>query len=366
MRNKQLSSIYKESVLGLPVRRPVYLSVLGEADEQTKKYSKKELATIIAAQDINLEVGSSSKDVRIQPIGVFDQSKFSQTLEDAGLTVIKIVRPGEEGSTSGQLRTYIVQDENKNEYSVVLGKGKGFGTMDEDLVLNNLEDQVKALLLQNDVEYITIDINGYSQKIDNIKSTPGTPKSDFNFTYKGKPVLFISHKAGKKASDYQQYGGTTCKSGKDVCHHEEVEEFIAQIKDMYPDGMPPGKSLWKRIRDPELKKLSLYGMDYGKEYGVDNVNAFYQGNMTIVPSSDDTYELKAHHVVYNGDIPEGSYEPVLYARYSGSRGGNHGIKDLRTSISPLAKVSKNTQDVKLNKANVAAISKSDTELEDLL
>ena len=107
-------------------------------------------------------------------------------------------------------------------------------------------------------------------------------------------------------------------------------------------------------------------MDYGQKYGIDNVNALYQGNMTIVPGSDDTYELDAHHVVYNGDIPTGNYEPVLYGRYSGSRGGNHGIKDLRTSISPIAKVSKNTQDIKLNKANIAAIDNPDTEIEDLL
>jgi len=361
-----LEKIYESTIRGVRVPVPARLRVLGEADEQTKKYSKKELAIIIAAQDPSLEVGTSGKDVRIQPIGSYDPSKFTQALEDAGLTVIRIARPGEEGSTSGQLRTYIVHDKSGNEYPIVLGKGKGFGTIDEDLVLNSLEDQVKALLLQNNDDYIIIDINGYSQRIDGIKSTPGTPKSDFNFTYRGKPVLFISHKAGKKASDYQQYGGTTCKSGKDICQNEEVEEFVAQIKEMYPDGMPPGKSLWKKIKDPELKKLSLFGMDYGKGYGVDNVNALYQGNMTIVPTNDNIYELEAHHVVYNGDIPTGNYEPVLYARFSGSRGGNHGIKDLRTSISPMAKITKNTQDVRTNTANVASIGKSDTELENLL
>jgi hypothetical protein len=361
-----LEKIYESSIKGTRVPKLERLRVIGESDISPKKYSKKELATIIAAQDTNLEAGSSSKDVRIQPINSYDSTKFTQTLADAGLTLVRIAKPGEDGSTSGQLRTYIVQDKNGNEYPVVLGKGKGFGTIDEDLVLNSLEDQVKALLLQNGVDYITIDINGYDQRVDGIKSTPGTPKSDFNFTYKGKPVLFISHKAGKKASDYQQYGGTTCKSGKDVCQHEEVDKFVEQIKNMYPDGMPPGKSLWRKIKDPELKKLSLFGMDYGREYGVDNVNALYQGNMTIVPGKGDTYDLKAHHVVYNGDIPTGEYEPVLYARFSGSRGGNHGIKDLRTSISPMAKVSKNTQDLKLNTANVSTVRKSDTELENLL
>jgi len=366
MRNKQLSNVYKQGVLGYSIQRPLYLHVLGEADKETKKYSRKELATIIAAEDPNLTVGSSSKDARIQPTGSYDSAKFIQTLKDAGLEVIRIAKPGEDGSTSGQLRTYIVQDEDGNEYPVVLGKGKDFGTRDENLVLDNLEEQIKALLIQDDVDHITIEINGYSQKVDGIKTTPKTPKSDFNFTYKGKPVLFISHKAGKKASDYQQYGGTTCKSGEDICQNEEVEEFVAQIKEMYPDGMPPGKSLWKKIKKPILKKLSLFGPDYGEEYGEDNVNALYQGNMKIVPGNNDTYKLEAHHVVYNGDIPTGDYEPVLYARFSGSRGGNHGIKDLRTSISPMAKVSKNTQDIKLNKANITATGQSNNNMEDLL
>ena len=366
MRNKQLSSIYKESVLGRPIQRPIYLHVLREADEKTKKYGRKELATIIAAKDPNLTVGSSSKDVRIQPTGAYDSARFIQTLQDAELTVIRIAKPGEDGSTSDQLRTYIVQDENENEYSVVLGKGKDFGTRDENLVLNNLEEQIKALLIQNDVDYITIDINGYTQKVDGIKTTPKTPKSDFNFTYKGKPVLFISHKAGKKASDYQQYGGTTCRAGENICQHEEVEDFVDNIKERYPDGMLPGKSISKKIKSPVLKKLSLFGPDYGEEYGEDNVNALYQGNMKIVPGDNDTYKLEAHHVVYNGDIPTGDYEPVLYARFSGSRGGSYGVKNLRTSISPMARISKNTQDIKLNKANITAMSGSSAEVEDLL
>jgi len=366
MQNKQLSNIYSKGVLGNYIKKPLYLRVLGEADAKIKKYSKRELAIIIAAKDPNLTVGSCSKDTRVQPKGPYDATKFIQTLEDAKLSIVKIVKPGEDGSTSGLLRTYIVQDENKNEYPVVLGKGKGFGTRDENFVLDNLKEQIKSLLIQDDTDYITIKINGDSQKVDVIKTTPKNPKSDFNFTYKDKPVLFISHKAGKKASDYQQYGGMTCKAGKNICQHEEIEDFVDQIKERYADGMPPGKSLWKRIRDPKLKKLSLFGPDYGEEYGEDNVNGLYQGNIKIVPDDNDTYKLEAHHIIYNDDIPDGEYEPVLYARYSGSRGGNHGIKDLRTAILPIAKISKNTQDVKLNKANINILGNPETKIEDLL
>jgi len=329
MKLKSLEQVYKH----------LYIKSNNYIVESNKPVSRGKLAALIASQDSNLEPGSSSKDVRIQPTGPYDSSNFIKTLEDSNLKLIRTAKPGEEGSTSGQLLTYIVQDEHGNEYPVTLGKGLGFGTRDEDTVLESLKSQISDILLAKPTDYILLDINGYIQKIDGVETTPGTPKSDFHFTYKGRPVMFISHKAGKKASDYQQYGGTTCKSGESICSHKEVIRFIDQIKEKYPDGMPPGVSLWKSIEDAELKKMALFGADYGGEYGINNVNALYQGSITIAPGENNTYILNALHVVYNGDIPEGEYTPVLYARYSGSRGGNHGIKDMRSSISPIAKVS---------------------------
>ena len=365
MYNRNLVSLYN-NIKGRPISRPMFLRVLGEADDKPKKFTKKELAVIIAAQDINLQPGSSSKDVRIQPIEPFDQEKFKEILQKADLEIINIVGPGEEGSTSGQLKTYIVVDTNGNEYPVTLGKGKGFGTADEDIVLDDLKDQVKALLLQDDEDYITIDVSGYRQRVDDVKTTPGTPKSDFNFTYKGKPVIFISHKAGTKASDHQQYGGMTCKSGEEICKHPEVESFVDNLKESFPDGMPAGRSVFVKINDPELKKLSLFGCDYGREFGINNVNALLQGRIKIVIGNDNNYELKAHHVVYNGDLPDGPYEPVLFARYSSSRGGNHGIKDLRSMITPIAKVSKTAHDVRAAKANIAKLDRGGSDIENLL
>jgi len=70
MRNRSLVQTYC-NIKSRPIKRPVYLRVLGEADEKPKKFTKKELATIIAAQDINLQAGSSGKDIRIQPIGAY-------------------------------------------------------------------------------------------------------------------------------------------------------------------------------------------------------------------------------------------------------------------------------------------------------
>jgi uncharacterized SAM-binding protein YcdF (DUF218 family) len=158
MHNKQLSNIYSTKVIGNCIKKPLYLRVLGEADEKIKKYSKRELAIIIAAEDPNLTVGSCKKDTRIQPKVPYEATKFMQTLRDAKLSIVKIVKPGEDGSTSSLLRTYIVQDENENEYPVVLGKGKGFGTRDENFVLDNLKEQIKSLLINNGIKNENINV----------------------------------------------------------------------------------------------------------------------------------------------------------------------------------------------------------------
>ena len=331
--------------------------------------SKKEVAAKIADRDPNLSVGSLRKDVRIQPTGPFDASNFTKTITDAGYEVVNILMPGEKGSTSDQLRTYIIRDTNGNEYPVVLGKGKGFGTKDEDLVLGSLKQQLKTILSEASADYIFIDINGDKQKVDDILSTPGVPKSDFNFTYKGVPVLFISHKAGHRANNYQQYGGTTCKSGEKICQHPEVVEFISQVREKYKGIMPPGESMWKYIRDERLQKLSVFGKDYtdkDKKYGINNVHASYQGSIKIIQNKNDTYALTSHYTVYNGEVPIGDYTPVLLARYSHSRGGNHGIADMRSSISPIAKVAIKRRNQNISSDNSKEFITTDQSIEQSL
>jgi hypothetical protein len=304
-----------------------------------------QLAFRLQAADRRLTAKSSGKEIRLQPIEAYTQEDLLKLFTDQNLTLLTIAKPGQEGARSGQLLTYIVQDENQNQHSIVLGKGKGFGVKDENLAIEDLTQQISSLVASGNGDHIILDINGNKQKIDGIKSTPGFPKSDFEFTYKGKSVLFISHKAGTTAKDYQQYGGTTCASGQNVCAHPEVVSFADKIKSMWPE-MPPGKSVYRKIKDPLLKKYSLFGSDFGKPFGANNVDALYQGHMKLIPiSAPNEYVIKAAHVTFNGDVPSGPYEPILYGRFSGSRGGNHGVKNLRTGILPLAKLSSSSEEI---------------------
>lgn len=346
----RLKFIYEQMLAGINKNSSAQPRTLTEAysfdvlNERTISPNS-QMAFKIQAADRRLSAKSSSKEIRLQPSEAYTPDDLFKLFNQLGLNLLRTAKPGQEGSLSGQLMTYIVQDENQTQYSIVLGKGKGFGVKDENLAIEDLTQQINSLVAQGNGDHIIIDINGNKQKVDGIKSTPGFPKSDFEFTYKGQPVLFISHKAGTTAKDYQQYGGLTSMSGQMVANHPEVKAFAERIKSEWPE-MPPGKSVYRKIEDPLLKKYSLFGGDFGGEFGINNVNALYQGHMKLIPgSTPNEFQIKAAHVTFNGDVPTGPYEPILYGRFSGSRGGNHGVKNLRTGILPIAKLSSTTQQI---------------------
>lgn len=283
---------------------------------------------------------SGHQGIRIQPTGTFSHDELLSLFKKLNLEVIKKINPYEQGSYSGQLPTYHVKDSaTQQDYFIVLGKGTGFSKRDELAVVDSIAQQIQAAITKEQQEFIQLSIVGDVKKVDGVRSTPGNPKSDFEFTFQNNPVFWISHKDGTKASDHQQYGGLTCVSGKPVCGHPETMSFVEEISKRYGQGMPPGTSVWRKIKDSQLKLLSIFGFDYGSNFGPNNVTALYQGNVTLVPKGNNVYEINAAHSVFNGQLPTGTYEPILYGRFSGSRGGNHGIKDLRTGILPLAKAS---------------------------
>lgn len=324
----RLDEIYNKSITNSELKPPA---------------SKAQIAAKISAIDKTVTV-KAGKDIRLQPVvGEYSAEKLYDTLKLANLQVVDVKKPGTPGSTSSQLTTYIVRDEGGNEYPVVVGKGKGFGTRAEDSVIASLADQIDSLLAKNGTDNIIVNINGYKQKVDGVASTPGTPKSDFSLTYKGKPVLFISHKDGKSAKDYQQYGGTSCQSGQNICNDTEVKRFVSKLKKLYPDGMTPKSSVYMKIKNPDLKKFAIFGTNANEAFGINNVNAVYQGDLKLVKIGKNEFEIQSKHHIFPDELPEGDYEPVLYARYSGSRGGNHGIKDLRSMIAPIAKITSKTK-----------------------
>jgi hypothetical protein len=212
--------------------------------------------------------------------------------------------------------TYKFSDLKKNKDFG--GKGEGSGTIKEDRATSTIKISIDNRI------YDTFDV----------VSTPGTPKSDFHLIdIDGKEIAWISHKDGRTAKDFQQWGGISQTKEPTVYNDKEVQAFIKDLKINYPDGLPQATTLYRKIKNNNLKMLSIYGNKFGNNLGQQNVTLLLQGDITLVKKTF-YYELNANHVHYNGDAIIGDFEPVLMAIHKGDR-SDAGIKKTRIVISPI-------------------------------
>lgn len=212
------------------------------------------------------------------------------------------------------------------------GSGTGSGTAKEDAQLASLQQQILNAIIESGTNYIEVKVKNKKHKVIGAESTPGTPKSDFHLLdLSKKECVWISHKDGKTAKDFQQWGGVSkkeySKTPKEVC------EFVSKINSLFNGKMPSAMTIATKIKDSHLKNTAVYGVDYGKNLGRQNVSMLLQGDVKLVKKSGH-YEIEAHHTHYNGDKITGDFEPVLMAIYKGDR-DNFGIKGARFGISPI-------------------------------
>jgi len=216
------------------------------------------------------------------------------------------------------------------------GKGEGAGTAKEDEQLASLKKQIAAAKKEMKSAVIPVKIKNKVYKITDAASTTGTPKSDFHLLdADGKEVVWISHKDGSGPKDFQQWGGISEKKEPKIFNHPETKKFIADLKKIYPNGLPNATSLFRKIKDKDLKMLSVYGNAFDtKKLGQQNVTILLQGPVKLVKSMSN-YTLTANHVHYNGDsVDSGGFEPVFMAIYKGDR-SDAGVKGTRIVIMPI-------------------------------
>ena len=204
------------------------------------------------------------------------------------------------------------------------GKGKGSGTVVEDRALAALQRQIdKAVEEENGP--IRIEVGGkIYEDITQAKTQPGHPKSDFNlYNSNGEPVVFISHKksgrSGPSPKDFIRWGGYT--QYKD---HPEVQQFRQALENFLQENdlerLPSSTAFIKEIKDDELVLKIVYGHDYGKGFGINNVQIIMQGTVTLEPTqSSSTYKLTSPHTLINGQLPENDYRPLLSGKYRSDR-----------------------------------------------
>lgn len=213
------------------------------------------------------------------------------------------------------------------------GKGAGAGTAVEDMELRSLQkqlDDIRSTIAQGTVP---VKVGTKTFQIAGAETTPGTPKSDFHLLdVNGNEVVWISHKKGRSAKDFQQWGGISQRSEPKIFNHPEVQKFVSDLKAKYPNGLPNATSLYRKIHDDKLRNLSIYGNEYGGKLGRQNVSILLQGPVKVVKKGSH-YELSSNHVHLNGDSITGDFEPVLAAIYKGDR-SDAGVRGTRIVIMP--------------------------------
>jgi hypothetical protein len=215
------------------------------------------------------------------------------------------------------------------------GKGAGGGLIKEERAQKDLQSEIDGAIKKNKGpisikcgRILYTDIVG-------VEKTSGTPKSDFHLiNTKGEAVIWISHKDGSTARDFQQWGGISERKEPKVFNHPETQKFIADLKRVYPKGLPPATTVYRHIKDTTLKYYSVYGNMYGETLGEQNVTILLQGPPGLKKVGNH-YELTANHVHFNGDSVDGDgFDPVLMAIYKGDR-SDAGVKGTRIVISPV-------------------------------
>ena len=212
------------------------------------------------------------------------------------------------------------------------GSGVG-GTAKEDAQLLSLQKQIEAALSNENVVEITIRIGNKVYNVAGAATTPGTPKSDFHLlNANGQEVVWVSHKDGTGPRGFQQWSGITKRSEPEIHNHNETQQFIKDVKDQTDNVMPRATTLSRKINDTRLMNLSVYGNQYGKSLGRQNVTILLQGPVKLVKTKS-VYELRSNHTLINGEPVKGGYEPVFMAMYKGDR-SNFGVKGARFAIQP--------------------------------
>jgi hypothetical protein len=221
---------------------------------------------------------------------------------------------------------------------------------------------------------VEVHINGMKYKVHHAAMVDGTKKADIVLqNHKGENVVFISHKHATDAGGMRQFSGLAAEGGSSIgkhgyaksdvspngeisgnsSSHKEVQSFIKDSQNYIKNnpGDHSGLRLGRPIKDPQLKKIAMYGKDYHDKHkytlnqssvvhesapsghSLENVSHVMVGE-TTAHSSGKILKLGATtHIMNNGEEHhDKSWEPTLLYHHAPSRGqlGTHGRFSIST------------------------------------
>jgi len=148
---------------------------------------------------------------------------------------------------------------------------------------------------------------------------PSGAKADFiGINSKGKSVIFISHKNGRTAKDFQQYSGLSSRAGGSIYDHPEVQSFREDIAKKESNDFI-NQAYYRDIKDHQLKQKAIFGKDYG--FGIkneNNISLFAQGEPILTRTSPGNVTLSFNSKIVEStqlsQLERAGYNPTLGAR----------------------------------------------------
>ena len=121
---------------------------------------------------------------------------------------------------------------------------------------------------------------------------PSGAKADFvGVDSKGKSIIFISHKDGRRPKDFQQYSGLSSRAGGSIYDHPEVQSFREDIAKKETSDFF-SKAYHREIKDAQLKQKAIFGKDYGSgRKNENNISLFAQGEPVLTRTSPGNVTL---------------------------------------------------------------------------
>jgi hypothetical protein len=204
---------------------------------------------------------------------------------------------------------------------------------EEAIALSSLESRIKEIVSQVGPFEMVIkgdprkrvfkDIVGARNVTEKVMGREA--KSDFNIVSSLGDAIYISHKKAGGAKAFQQYGGVSRQSGTEIQNHPEVQSFLNELTQRIVDNKLVNPC-YRYVEDDKLIGMSVFGSNYGKSFGIDNVHVIGQGDpiIRVVPRQENRFELDfSDHLVHNGQVREfqqGDYRTVLAATFRAGRG----------------------------------------------
>ena len=167
------------------------------------------------------------------------------------------------------------------------------------------------------------------------------PKADIVFVTCKDGCLeytgFASLKDGTDVKNFQQWGGLS-----NFKNHPEVEQFAADLKQMYPNGISAaggGVNVGREIEDRNLKIEAIYGPSYRRgQYSSESVQFVIRGAPQRIQRQGNTYRLitGSTHIYSDSaqdqkELMTGATRPVFMAR-SDTRRNDLGVPGTRIFI----------------------------------